>query len=217
MTTSAQDATLQVAQDLVRREGRGVAEVADRLDQSFLAAVELVDATTGKVFVTGSGTSGAIARRMAHLLSVCGTPAMFLPGMDALHGTMGAVAAGDLLITLSRGGESDELNDLSRRVQKRGVKVIAVTAAPTSALGTLADLTVVVDPGPEVDPGGVIAMGSTLATAAWGDALATVLMQRRGYGWDEVLFTHPAGAVGRLEQLPDALPSLAEPPVGTDD
>ncbi|MBN9376487.1 MAG: SIS domain-containing protein, partial [Cellulomonas sp.] len=144
MTTSAQDATLQVAQDLVRREGRGVAEVADRLDQSFLAAVELVDATTGKVFVTGSGTSGAIARRMAHLLSVCGTPAMFHPGMDALHGTMGAVAAGDLLITLSRGGESDELNDLSRRVQQRGVKVIAVTAAPTSALGTLADLTVVV-------------------------------------------------------------------------
>lgn len=208
MTTSAA-ATLQTARDIVRREGQGVADVADQLDESFVAAVELVGRVTGKVFVTGSGTSGAVARRMAHLLSVCGTPAVFLPGMDALHGTMGAVVSGDLLITISRGGESDELNDLSRRVQQRGVPVIALTASPTSTLGTLADLTAVVDAGPEVDPGGVIAMGSTLATAAWGDALAAVLMQIRGYGWEQVLFTHPAGAVGRIEELPEALPSLA--------
>jgi arabinose-5-phosphate isomerase len=208
MTTSAAATTLQTARDLVRREGQGVVDVADQLDESFVAAVELVGRVTGKVFVTGSGTSGAVARRMAHLLSVCGTPAVFLPGMDALHGTMGAVVSGDLLITISRGGESDELNDLSRRVQQRGVPVIALTASPTSTLGTLADLTAVVDAGPEVDPGGVIAMGSTLATAAWGDALAAVLMQIRGYGWEQVLFTHPAGAVGRIEELPDALPSL---------
>ncbi|GCD20195.1 hypothetical protein CTKZ_17570 [Cellulomonas algicola] len=208
MTTSAA-ATLQTARDIVRREGQGVADVADQLDESFVAAVELVGRVTGKVFVTGSGTSGAVARRMAHLLSVCGTPAVFLPGMDALHGTMGAVVSGDLLITISRGGESDELNDLSRRVQQRGVPVIALTASPTSTLGTLADLTAVIDAGPEVDPGGVIAMGSTLATAAWGDALAAVLMQIRGYGWEQVLFTHPAGAVGRIEELPEALPSLA--------
>lgn len=202
--------TLEAARELVRREGRGVTEVADQLDGTFVAAVELVGRCTGKVFVTGSGTSGAVARRMAHLLSVCGTPAVFLPGMDALHGTMGAVVHGDLLITISRGGESDELNDLSRRVQQRGVPVIALTATPTSTLAHVADLTVVVDAGPEVDPGGVIAMGSTLAVAAWGDALAAVLMQRRGYGWDQVLFTHPAGAVGKLEHVPDA-PAVPDP------
>jgi arabinose-5-phosphate isomerase len=148
---------------------------------------------------------------MAHLLSVSGTPSVFVHPMDALHGTMGAVVSGDLLITISRGGESDELNDLSRRVQQRGVPVIALTAAAGSTLGLLADLTAVVDAGPDVDPGGVIAMGSTLATAVWGDALATVLMQVRGYGWDEVLFTHPAGAVGRIVELPDALPALGSP------
>jgi arabinose-5-phosphate isomerase len=206
MTTTA--ATLQAARDIVRREGQGVADVADQLDESFVAAVELITRVTGKVFVTGSGTSGAVARRMAHLLAVCGTPALFLPGMDALHGTMGAVVSGDLLITISRGGESDELNDLSLRVQQRGVPVVALTATPDSTLGRLADVTAVVDPGPEVDPGGLIAMGSTLATAVWGDALAAVLMQIRGYGWEQVLFTHPAGAVGRIEQLPDALPGL---------
>lgn len=203
-TMDGRATTLEAARELVRREGRGVTEVADQLDDTFVAAVDLVGGCTGKVFVTGSGTSGAVARRMAHLLSVCGTPAVFLPGMDALHGTMGAVVHGDLLVTISRGGESDELNDLSRRVQQRGVPVIALTATPTSTLAQVADLTVVVDAGPEVDPGGVIAMGSTLAVAAWGDALAAVLMQRRGYGWDEVLFTHPAGAVGKIEHVPDA-------------
>lgn len=202
--------TLAAARELVRREGGGVAAVADQIDGTFLSAVDLVAACAGKVFVTGSGTSGAVARRMAHLLSVCGTPSVFLSGMDALHGTMGAVAPGDLLVTISRGGESDELNDLSERVRARGVPVIALTAVRDSRLGRLADLTVVIDPGPEVDPGGVIAMGSTLATAVWGDALAAVLMRRRGYGWDEVLFTHPAGAVGKREGLPDALP-----PIGT--
>ncbi len=205
--TSA-DETLRAARDQVRREGAGVAAVADQIGQTFLQAVDLVDAVTGKVFVTGSGTSGAVARRMAHLLAVCGTPAVFLPGMDALHGTMGAVTEGDLLITISKGGESDELNDLSTRVRARGVPVIALTAAPRSTLGTLADLTVVIDPGPDVDPGSLIAMGSTLATSAWGDALASVLMRRRGYGWDQVMFTHPAGAVGKRDGLPEALPPI---------
>lgn len=209
-TMSTAEETLRTARELVRREGGGVAAVADQIDDTFLRAVDLVDACTGKVFVTGSGTSGAVARRMAHLLAVCGTPSIFLPGMDALHGTMGAVADGDLMFTISRGGESDELNDLSTRVQGRGVPVIALTAAPDSTLGRLADLTVVIDPGPEVDPGGVIAMGSTLATAVWGDALAAVLMRRRGYGWDQVLFTHPAGAVGKRAELPDALPPLGD-------
>ncbi|GAA2726678.1 KpsF/GutQ family sugar-phosphate isomerase [Cellulomonas aerilata] len=208
MTETAGASALDAARDLVRREGRGVTEVAEHLDDTFLAAVDLLTACTGKVFVTGSGTSGAIARRMAHLLAVCGTPSVFLPAMDALHGTMGAVVSGDVLITISRGGESAELNDLSTRVQQRGVPVMAITAARGSTLGTLADLTVVLDVSEQVDPGGVIAMGSTLVAAVWGDALAYVLMRARGYGWDEVLFTHPAGAVGRIRELPDALPGL---------
>lgn len=199
---------LEAAREAIRREGSGVAGVADRIDDTFLEVVALLQSCTGKVFVTGSGTNGAVARRMAHLLSVCGTPSLFLPGMDALHGTMGAVVAGDVLITISRGGESSELNDLSARVRQRGVPVVALTAAPESTLARLADISVVLDADDEVDPGGVIAMGSTLIAAVWGDALALVLMRLRGYGWDEVLFTHPAGAVGKIDALPEALASL---------
>ena len=199
---------LEAARKAIRLESGGVAGVADRIDDTFLEVVALLRSCTGKVFVTGSGTNGAVARRMAHLLSVCGTPSLFLPGMDALHGTMGAVVAGDVLITISRGGESGELNDLSARVRERGVPVVALTAAAESTLARLADVSVVLDADDEVDPGGVIAMGSTLMAAVWGDALAYVLMRLRGYGWDQVLFTHPAGAVGQIDALPEALASL---------
>ncbi len=206
--TNDASATLDAAREVIRREGAGVSSVADQLDQTFLDVVDLLLDCRGKVFVTGSGTNSAVARRMAHLLSVCGTPALFLPGMDALHGTMGAVVAGDVLITISHGGESDELNQLSARVKERGAPVVALTGRPESTLGRIADVTVVVDAGPEVDPGGVVAMGSTLVTSVWGDALAAVLMRIRGYTWDQVLFTHPAGAVGRIETAPEELPAL---------
>src|SRR5690606_1892324 len=145
---------------------------------------------------------------MAHLLAVCGTPAVYVSAMDALHGTMGAFAAGDVLITISRGGETDELNELSTRVRQWAVPVVALTARPASTLAGLADVVVVVDSGPDVDPGGVIAMGSTLAAAVWGDALAYVLMRVRGYSWDKVLFTHPAGAVGQITEVPEGLAAL---------
>ncbi|MFD1714873.1 SIS domain-containing protein [Amnibacterium flavum] len=200
---------LAAAREVVLTEAAAVAAVAAQLDDTFDDVVEEMLACEGKVFVTGSGTSGAVARRMAHLLSVCGTPSAYINAMDALHGTMGVLTAADLLVSISRGGESGEINDLSTRAQKRGVKVIAVTAEPRSALGELADITVVLRTDEAGDPGGVIAMGSTLVTAVWGDALANVLMRRRDYGFDKVLDIHPAGAVGLTTQTPDSLAAIA--------
>lgn len=203
------ESILEAAREVVRTEAAGVLAVAEQLDESFLDVVNVLYGCEGKVFVVGSGTSGAVARRMAHLLAVCGTPSVFIHPMDALHGTMGALSAGDILISISRGGESDEINELSIRAQKRGVKVIALTAISDSTLGRLADLVVVLETNEGSDPGGMIAMGSTLVTAVWGDALATVLMRRREYGWQEVLETHPAGAVGHTEVLPSNFEGLA--------
>jgi arabinose-5-phosphate isomerase len=132
--------------------------------------------------------------------------------MDALHGTMGAVTSQDVLIVISHGGESDELNQLTRRIKERGTQVVALTGAPLSTLAGLADITAVLSTEPDVDPGDVIAMGSTLAAGVWGDALAYVLMRLLGYGWERVLHTHPAGAVGRRDELPDELGSFDERP-----
>lgn len=209
MTTRInKDAIISAARDAVRREAAGVVGVADQIDEVFVQVVELLAACTGKVFVVGSGTSGATARRMAHLLAVSGTPSVFVHPMDALHGTMGAFAENDVLIGISRGGETTEINSLSLLAQKRGMPVIALTAEPESSFGRLADITVVLTTESGADPGGVIAMGSTLVTSVWGDALAYVLMRHKGYGWDRVLETHPAGAVGLITDLPSSLPSL---------
>ncbi len=202
------EATLEAAREAVRLEAAGVLGVADQIDESFTAVVDLMMATTGKVFVVGSGTSGAVARRMAHLLAVSGTPSVFVHPMDALHGTMGAFAAGDVLVGISRGGETAEINDLMVLAQKRGLPVVALTAEPLSTLGRGADITVTLKTAEGGDPGGVIAMGSTLVTAVWGDALAYILMRRKAYSWDRVLETHPAGAVGKLTELPDELPTI---------
>jgi len=209
MSEPDQRIVLEAGRDAVRREAAGVLGVADQLDGTFVAVVDLLMACTGKVFVTGSGTSGSIARRMAHLLSVCGTPAVFAQPMDALHGSMGAIVEGDVLIAISRGGESHEINDLAGRVRTRGVPVVALTASPASSLAGTSDITVTLTGEDAVDPGGVIAMGSTLLVAAWGDALAYVLMRRRDYGWDQVLETHPAGAVGQITHRPNSLAALS--------
>ena len=92
----------------------------------------------GKVVTTGSGTSGIMAERLAHLLSVCGTPAVYLPSMDALHGGMGAITASDLVVAISKTGQSHELTNLVERLGPRGIHVVAVTESPDSPFATAA-------------------------------------------------------------------------------
>lgn len=200
--------SLEVARTLIGHEADAVRAVADQLDGSFIAAAQLALDCGGKVFTAGSGTSGMVARRMAHLLSVCGRPAVFLHPMDALHGSSGALAAGDLIIAISKGGESHEINDLCRLAQARDVPVVALTADQHSTLASIANIVVTLTTPSDADPGGVVAMGSTLVTAAWGDALTYVVMHHNGYGWHQVLQAHPAGAVGMMTNGPTVAPTL---------
>jgi D-arabinose 5-phosphate isomerase GutQ len=199
-------ARLRTARALLEREAAAVATVAARLDEALLASARLVLGRTGKVVTVGVGTSGPIARRLAHLLSTTGTAALFLHPVDALHGGLGAVGEGDVVIAISKGGRSAELNEFAARAKARGARLLVLTAAPDSPLGTIADLAVVLPDVPEADPGGIAAMGSSLMAAAWGDALALVLMQETGYSWAEVLDSHPLGAVGQLQLNPGEVP-----------
>ncbi len=203
---------LGLAQERIALEASAVQAVLGVFDDVTDEIVALLYGCTGKVFVTGSGTSGTIARRMAHLFSVSGTPSMFVQPSDALHGAMGALREGDVLIAISKGGESDEINDLCSRAKERGVKVVALTSAAASELARLSDFVQVFEVADRVDPGNLIAMGSTLMHAVWGDCLAVALMRMRGYAWSEVAFTHPLGAVGKMGGLPDAMDSLPAPP-----
>jgi D-arabinose 5-phosphate isomerase GutQ len=195
-----QMSTIQEAMDaaieLLAAETRAVGSIANLLDGDFVHAVELLRACAGKVIVSGVGTSGTVARRLAHLLSVSGTPALFLHPADALHGSLGAITEADVLIVISKGGGSGEVNEFATRARQLGASVLALTCTPDSSLAAGATHAVVLPVEEAGEPGGMIAMSSTLATSAWGDALALVLMRLRSYGFDRVLFTHPGGAVG---------------------
>jgi arabinose-5-phosphate isomerase len=198
----AADQALEIARRQIRREAAAVLAVAEQLDEAFVAAAQLTLGCSGKVFTVGSGTSGMVARRMAHLLSVCGRPSVFLHPMDALHGSSGALEADDIMIVISKGGESAEINDLCVLAHTRGVSIIALTAVPQSALAELAEVVVTLTTTEDADPGGIVAMGSTLVTSVWGDALGYVLMHYNDYSWEQVLGSHPAGAVGQRTERP---------------
>lgn len=202
-TSTAATHLIEASRRRVQAEADAVAEVARGLDASFIAAVDLVHGSAGKVLATGVGTSGPVARRMAHLLSTTGTPALFLHPGDALHGSLGAVAPGDVVVALSKGGKSAELNEFAQLACARGARLLCITAVASSPLADLADVTVVIAQTADSDPGGIVAMGSSLAVAAWGDALAMALMELSGYSWDEVLRAHPSGAVGQLSGATD--------------
>lgn len=194
---------IAAAREVLEREAQAVAGLVGQIDASFAEVVRAVLNTPGKVITTGTGTSGMMAERLAHLLAVSGTPAFYLPCLDALHGGMGSIAPTDLVIALSKGGQSTELIQLVTRLAERGVRVVAVTERPESDFAAAADLVVAIRTEPaSADIGGLIATGSTLVAGAWGDALAAVLMQVRDYSWTDVIATHPGGIVGQQTELP---------------
>lgn len=205
---TVEEDVLDVARARLRAEGDGVHALVDRLDDTFVRAASILLGCRGKVFVGGSGTSGAVARRMAHILSVSGTPALFFSPMDSLHGASGAISADDVVLLISHGGSSYEVVESARIATSHGARVLAMTGRPDSPLGTSAELSLVVTVEGDADIGGVIATGITLAQSAYGDALAEVLMRARGYTWAQFMLTHPAGAVGMRDRLPADLPPL---------
>jgi arabinose-5-phosphate isomerase len=186
----------RVGIDVIERESAAVAAVAGQLDDSFEDAVRAMLECKGKVLVSGSGTSHAVALRFAHLLSCVGTPALFLHPGDSQHGAAGAVAEGDVWVGLSKGGETAEVIFLAGIAGKRGATVVAITEKPESSLGRVADIVLHVTAPEGVDPFGMVATGSSLFNSALCDAICVALLELRGYSADAFGETHPGGAVG---------------------
>jgi arabinose-5-phosphate isomerase len=186
----------ELAAGVIAKESAAVAGLAEHLPEEFAQAVRMLLACEGKVLVSGSGTSHAVALRFAHLLSCVGTPALFLHPGDSQHGGSGAVGEGDVWIGLSKGGETAEVCFLAGVARKRGARVIAITEKPASTLGAQADLVLEVEVPEGIDPYGMIATGSSLFTSAFCDAICVALLELGGYTADAFGETHPGGAVG---------------------
>lgn len=195
------DEILELARSVIQREIDGIKTLIDQLDDKFVETVQRLLKCKGHVLVTGIGTSHTVASRLAHLLSCCGTPALFIHPGDGQHGLAGAVTASDILLAISKGGETTEVNHLAKVAKNRGATVIALTENLDSTLGKLSDLVLRIQVPPDADVHGIIATGSSLAAAAMGDALCAVLLKLRGYSLKEFGETHPGGSVGKKLNL----------------
>ncbi len=192
------------AKAVVSREAGAVLKIAPQIDGRFVEIVEMLLGCNGHGLVAGVGTSAAVAERFAHLLSVCGTPAIFINVTNFLHGGSGAIRPEDILYVFSKGGQSDEINKLVKIAQLKKAKVIAQTENAASPLGNMADVAFQIRATGDVDPFGMMALGSSLVNCAACDALCAVLLEQRGYTQEEFGKTHPGGAVGKMFENDDS-------------
>lgn len=150
----------------------------------------------GRIVVTGVGTSGIAARKVAHMLACVERPAVYLSATGAAHGDLGFLRAGDLVIMISRGGNSDELTRLLPTLQAKGVALIAVTENPDSAIARAAEMVITTGVEREIDPLNMLATTSIVLVLAIFDAACVCLMERAGFDRDALLAVHPGGNVG---------------------
>ena len=188
---------IKLAKNTIELEAKGLLNLVDLIDNNFLHASRLLLECKGHVLVSGSGTSHAVARRLAHLLSVCGTPSLLLDAGDSPHGLSGAITKNDVVIAISKGGTTRDVYFLASVAKKRGAELIAITEKTESPLGKIADIVLGFNSPVEGDPFGMIATGSSLMSCALGDALCVVLLKIRNYTIEQFGENHPGGAVGK--------------------
>ena len=196
---------LKRARDVLDIEVRGILSLKDRLDDSFLHAVDLLFNCSSKVVVTGLGKSGLICRKIAATLSSTGTPALFLHAGDGIHGDMGLINRGDVVLAISNSGETEEILQLLTIIKRLGLKLVVMTGEPNSSLGNSGDVVLDVGVEEEACPLGLSPTASTTTALAMGDALAVVLLEKRGFRKQDFALRHPGGILGRRLLLVDDL------------
>ena len=188
---------LALAKEVLEIEAAAVAALTGRLGEPFLAAVEMIFLSKGRVVVTGMGKSGHVGGKIASTLASTGTPAFFMHPGEASHGDLGMIASGDVVIAISNSGESDEILRILPLIKRRGAKVIAITGRAQSTLAGESDVHLDAAVEKEACPMNLAPTASTTATLALGDALAVALLEKRGFGSDDYAMHHPGGALGR--------------------
>ncbi len=188
---------LKRAREVLSIEASGILSLKDRLGEDFIQAVDLLYSCEGKVVVTGLGKSGLICRKVAATLSSTGTPSFFLHAGDGIHGDLGMVMEGDVVLAVSNSGETDELLKLLPMLKRMGLKLILMTGNSSSALSRAADVILDVAVKEEGCPLGLSPMASTTAALVVGDALAVILLEKRGFKEEDFALRHPGGILGR--------------------
>jgi len=187
---------LDEARRVLRVEEEGLQTVRDNLGDEFVQAIAILLACPSRVVLTGIGKSGVVGQKIAATLNSTGTPACFLHPVEALHGDLGMVMTGDVILAISYSGETAELNGLLDILQKRGNPIIAMTGGRHSTLARAADVTLNIKVPREACPLGLAPTASTTAALAMGDALAVVLLHQKNFQARDFRDNHPGGSLG---------------------
>jgi len=187
-------------------EAEAILGLRERLDENFSRAIDILLRAPGKVILTGVGKSGLIGRKIAATFASTGTPAFFLHPAEGMHGDIGMVRKGDVVIALSNSGETEEIIRLLPVFKRLGLSLIALTGNPDSTVAKHADATLDAAVREEACPLGLAPTASTTAALALGDALAVVLFEEKGFSVQDFAMLHPGGALGhRLQKVEDIM------------
>lgn len=205
---------LDQAKEVLDLEARSILELKDRLNENFTKAVDLIYNSKGRVVVTGMGKSGLICKKIAATLASTGTPAFFLHPADALHGDLGMMVRGDVVLAMSRSGETDEIKGLIPCIKRFGLSLICISSNPKSTLARNSDCFLDASFRKEACPFDLVPTVSTTVSLALGDALAIALLSKRGFREEDFAVFHPGGSLGRrLARVGDLMHRCNEIPV----
>ena len=205
---------LKNGKEVFQKEAEAIARLAERLDENFTAAVKLILECSGRVIITGMGKSGLVGKKVAATLSSTGTASFFLHAAEGVHGDLGLVQKGDIVIAISKSGATDELYQILPTIKRLGVKIILMTAQVDSPLVAKCDI--VLDCSVESESGSdnQIPTSSSTAEMVMGDALAFALLKERNISPEDFAHLHPGGSLGRrlLKRVEDLMHTNSEIP-----
>ena len=209
---------IEKAKEVIRVEADAVASLGERIDEKFVQAVEMVYHCKGRVIVSGVGKSGLVARKIAATLASTGTSAFFIHAAEGLHGDLGVVREEDVILIVTKSGNTEELNALVPPLKNIGVKIITITGKLDSPLARISDVVLDASVKEEACPHDLAPTASSTAAMVLGDALAVALLERRGFTMEDFASIHPGGNLGKkllttvsdLMYSGDQLPLLKE-------
>ena len=210
---------IQFATQIIENEANAIIELKAKLDDDFAKVVALVLENKGNLVFSGIGKSALIAQKIVATMNSTGTTAVFMHAADAIHGDLGIVREGDIVVILSKSGETPEIKMLVPLIKLRGNKIVAMVGNRQSYLASQADFVLDVTVDEEAIPGSLAPTSSTTAQLVMGDALALILMRCRGFSTDDFAKFHPGGALGKQLYLrvKDLYIRNERPEVGPDD
>ncbi|MBI4652551.1 KpsF/GutQ family sugar-phosphate isomerase, partial [Candidatus Desantisbacteria bacterium] len=190
-------AILQKAKTAIMEEAQAVINLADNLGESFIHAIEVICNCKGRVIITGMGKSGIVGKKIAATMTSTGTPAYFLHPAEGIHGDLGMVMPEDVVIFISKSGDTQEINNLIPTMKLMGVKLIGITSNPDSILAKHSDVVLDIGVKKEACPLGLAPTTTTTVTLVLGDAIALTLLDKKNFKSSDFALFHPGGLLGK--------------------